>query len=259
MLRIFTLIALLITLTGIRSYCQSNTTIKTTDVKSKEVTCKEVTCKSIPDSIHQISFSEFLLPGNNGYIISRFGPRHGRMHYGTDVKMNTGDTVRVVQNGKIIRSNWGTGFGNIIIVEHENNIQTYYGHLSKFIKKKGESVNKGEAIALAGSTGNAKGPHLHFEIHENGKAFDPELVFDFKNNKIRDEAKHESSLAVVHKILKPKGYANNISTPEYYSVRKGDSLWKISYKYKISINTLCLLNHISKNSILQIGQPLRMY
>ena len=254
MLRIFILIALLTTLTGLRSYCQSDTTIKTTDSN-----IKETTCKSIQDSIHQSYFSDFLLPGNNGYIISRFGPRYGRMHYGTDVKMNTGDTVRAVQNGKIIRSGWGTGFGNIIIVEHENNIQTYYGHLSKFIKKKGESVNKGEAIALAGSTGNAKGPHLHFEIHEKRKAFDPELVFDFKNNKIRDEAQHESSLAVVHKILKPKGYANNIAIPEYYSVRKGDSLWKISNKYKTSMKTICFLNHISKNSILQIGQTLRMY
>ena len=103
------------------------------------------------------------------------------------------------------------------------------------------------------------GPHLHFEIHEKRKAFDPELVFDFKNNKIRDEAQHESSLAVVHKILKPKGYANNIAIPEYYSVRKGDSLWKISNKYKTSMKTICFLNHISKNSILQIGQTLRMY
>ena len=204
-------------------------------------------------------FSEYLIPGNNGYIISRFGPRSGRMHYGTDIRMNRGDTVVAVESGTIVRSNWGTGFGNIIIVKHQNNIETYYGHLSKFLKKKGEKVKQGEPVALAGSTGNAQGPHLHFEIHETGKAFDPELVYDFKKNKIRDEAQQEKSLAMVHKKLKPKGYGNNIDVPEFYSVRKGDSLWKISRMYKLSINNICKLNHISANNILRIGQPLRLY
>ncbi len=158
-----------------------------------------------------------------------------------------------------MRSNRGTGFGNIIIIEHQNNIETYYGHLSKFLKKKGEKVERGEAIALAGSTGNAKGPHLHFEIRENGKKFDPELVYNFKENKIRDEAQTEKSLAVVHKKLRPKGYGNNVAVPEFYSVRSGDSLWKISRRYKMSINTICSLNNISANAILRIGQPLRLY
>lgn len=211
------------------------------------------------DSLTTGHFSEFLIPGNNGYIISRFGPRSKRMHYGTDIRMNKGDTVVAVESGTIVRSNWGTGFGNIIIIKHPNHIETYYGHLSKFLKKKGEKVKRGEAIALAGSTGNARGSHLHFEIHENGKAYDPELVYDFKRDKIRDEAQPEESLAVVHKILRPKGYANKVAVPEFYSVRAGDSLWRISRKYKMSINTICQLNHISANKVLRIGQPLRLY
>lgn len=211
------------------------------------------------DSLTQSCFSSYLLPSNDGYIISRFGPRGGRMHNGTDIKMDTGDTVVAIQAGTVVRSNWETRFGNIIIVEHENNIQTYYAHLSKFLKMNGDTVAKGEAIALAGSTGNARGPHLHFEIHENGKPFDPELVFDFKNRKIRDEAIHNQTLAAIHRELKPKGYANNIAVPEYYSVHNGDSLWKISRKYKLSIQTIYKLNHISENSVLKIGQPLRLY
>ena len=245
---------LLLTGTGFKCYSQQDTMQIHADTLIN-ATLDTIFC----DSLSTGHFSEYLIPGNNGYIISRFGPRSRRMHYGTDIRMNRGDTVVAVESGTIVRSNWGTGFGNIIIVKHQNNIETYYGHLSKFLKKKGEKVKRGEPIALAGSTGNAKGPHLHFEIHENGKAFDPELVYDFKKSKIRDEAQQEESLAVVHKILRPKGYANKVAIPEFYSVRAGDSLWRISRKYKMSINTICQLNHISANKVLRIGQPLRLY
>lgn len=245
---------LLLTCTGLKCYSQKGTMPVYTDTLRNAL--PDTTSR---DSLSTGHFSEFLIPGNNGYIISRFGPRSRRMHYGTDIRMHKGDTIVAVESGTIVRSNWGTGFGNIIIVKHPNHIETYYGHLSKFLKKKGEKVKRDEAIALAGSTGNAKGPHLHFEIHENGKAFDPELVYDFKQHKIRGEAQQEESLAVVHKILRPKGYANKVAIPEFYSVRAGDSLWRISRKYKMSINTICQLNHISANKVLRIGQPLRLY
>lgn len=208
---------------------------------------------------YQSYLALFMVPGNGGYIISHFGPRSGRMHYGTDIKMAKGDTVRAVQDGYLTRSGWGTGFGNITIIQHDNNIETYYAHLSKFLKTKGEWVKKGEPIALAGSTGRARGPHLHFEMHEDGRAFDPELVYDFKNEGIREDAKQFSTLVALHQTLKPKGYANNMAVPEFYKVRSGDSLWVISRRYKTPIKDICQLNNISENSVLQIGQPLKMY
>ncbi|MFB6319859.1 LysM peptidoglycan-binding domain-containing protein [Saccharicrinis sp. FJH54] len=64
---------------------------------------------------------------------------------------------------------------------------------------------------------------------------------------------------MVHRLHRPKGYANKFAVPEFYSVHAGDSLWKISRKYKVSINTICQLNHISANKVLRIGQPLRLY
>jgi len=208
---------------------------------------------------HHSYLSTFEVPGNGGYIISTFGPRSGRMHYGTDIKMAKGDTVRAVNSGYLTRSGWGSGFGNIIIIRHENNIETYYAHLSKFLKKAGEWVQKDEPIALAGSTGRARGPHLHFEMHQDGRAFDPELVYDFKNRIIREEAKQFTDLVALHRTLKPKGYANNLAVPEYYKVRSGDSLWVISRRYKTPIKEICRLNNISESSVLQIGQPLKMY
>jgi murein DD-endopeptidase MepM/ murein hydrolase activator NlpD len=181
------------------------------------------------------------------------------MHYGTDIKMEKGDTIFASQDGTVIRSNWGYGFGNLIVIRHKNNIETYYAHLSQFIVTSGTWVAKGEAIGLAGSTGRARGSHLHFEMRENGIAFDPELVFDFGNKDIRKEALKMESLTSLHKKLKPQGYSTNLPVPEYYKVRSGDTLWAISRKYKTPVNTICQLNNISENSTLQIGQPLKMY
>ena len=216
----------------------------------------------INDSVYDLNRSflaSFRIPGEGGNIISRFGPRSGRMHYGTDIKMSAGDTVFASQNGTIIRANWGYGFGNLIVIQHKNNIQTYYAHLSKFIKKEGEHVKTGEAIGLAGSTGRARGSHLHFEMRENEKPFDPEMVFDFENQQIRNEAENAETLSQLHRVLRPKGYGGQVAIPEFYSVRSGDSLWVISRRFKVSITEICRLNKISENSVLQIGQPLRMF
>ncbi len=204
-------------------------------------------------------FSQFLVPGNGGYIISPFGPRSGRMHYGTDIKMEQGDTVNAVFDGYVIRSNYGHGFGNLIVIRHENNLTTYYAHLSAYLVSEGTWVNKGEPIGLAGSTGRARGSHLHFEMRENELPFDSELVYDYKNGRIRDDAKNEETLTALHKMLKPKGYSSNVPVPEFYKVRSGDSLWAISQRFKTPVNTICLLNEISENTVLQVGQPLKMY
>jgi len=214
---------------------------------------------SFPEISQGGYLEQFLVPGNNGHIISHFGPRSGRMHYGTDIKMFKGDTVVASQSGIIERSNWGYGFGNLIIIQHRNNIETYYAHLSKFLKKAGDKVEKGEPIGIAGSTGRARGIHLHFEMREDGKPFDSELVFDYQNQEIREEAIDEENLVALHKKLKPKGYANNVAVPEYYKVRSGDSLWVISKKFRTPIKDICRLNRITENSTLQIGQPLKMY
>lgn len=214
------------------------------------------------DSIKELNkgyLGKFQIPGNGGHIISQFGPRSGRMHYGTDIKMEKGDTIVAAQSGTVIRSGWGYGYGNLIIISHENEIETYYAHLSQFLVESGTWVAQGEPIGLAGSTGRARGNHLHFEMRESGRAFDPELVFDFSKQEIRKEAVEMESLTALHKKLKPQGYSNNVPVPEYYKVRSGDTLSAISRRFKTSVNAICQLNNISETSVLQIGQPLRMF
>lgn len=210
-----------------------------------------------PESTGEM-LADFGFPYNNK-IISRFGPRRGRMHNGTDIRMATGERVKAAYDGKIISSRYYYGFGNLIIIEHQKNVKTYYAHLSKFIKKTGSWVKKGEVIGLAGSTGRATGSHLHFEIRENNRAYDPELVYDFEKNTIREDVETVASIAQLQRRLIPKGYSVNEGVPRYYKVRSGDSLWRISKKFKMSINHICRLNKISENAILRLGQPLKLY
>jgi murein DD-endopeptidase MepM/ murein hydrolase activator NlpD len=125
--------------------------------------------------------------------------------------------------------------------------------------KLNEIVEKGQPVGLAGSTGRATTSHLHFEIREKNKPFDPELVFDFENGTIRNEVSKTNNLSELHKMLKPAGYANNIPVPQHYTVRYGDSLWKIARRFKTTIKSLCQLNNLNEKSVLQIGMVLKLY
>lgn len=205
-----------------------------------------------------ILLSKFTFPVQNK-IISRFGPRHGRMHNGTDIRSATGDTILAAYDGRVVRARYGYGFGNLIVVQHKKNITTYYAHLSKYLEKTGSWVKKGEPIGLAGSTGRATGSHLHFEIRENEHAYDPELVYDFEQGEIREDVESVNNLAQLQRRLIPKGYSVNEGVPQYYTVRSGDSLWRISRKFKMTINHICKLNRIRENSVLRLGQALKLY
>lgn len=202
--------------------------------------------------------SMFTMPGS-GHVISRFGPRSGRMHTGTDIKMSKGDTIYAAFDGIVTRRQYYHGYGNMVVLDHGNNIETYYAHLSGYLVKDGTSVEMGEPIGLAGATGRATTSHLHFEIRENGKPYDSELVFDFENGKTRNKVAEIENLAELQKELKPRGYSVNQPVSQKYIVRSGDSLYKISKRTKTTIKSLCMLNDLKETSILQIGQVLNVY
>lgn len=202
--------------------------------------------------------NEFVLP-SNGKVISRFGPRNGRIHTGTDIKMTRGDTIYAVFYGTVTRAKYHYGYGNMVVVDHGNSLETSYAHLSDFLVNVDDFVVKGQPVGLAGNSGRATTSHLHFEIREGNRPFDPELVFDFENGLIRLEAQDAYNLTELHNTLKPSGYSVNEPVPQNYTVRNGDSLWKISRKFQTSINSLCLLNGLNENAVLQAGMVLKIY
>ena len=129
----------------------------------------------------RLDVSEFVMPVK-GRVTSNYGyrPKFRRMHRGIDLSLKTGDTVRSVMSGRVrIVSNEPNGYGNYVVVRHDNGVETVYGHFSKHIVKKGDYVVAGQAIGLGGSTGRSTGPHLHFEFRYLGLALNPSLIFDF--------------------------------------------------------------------------------
>jgi murein DD-endopeptidase MepM/ murein hydrolase activator NlpD len=119
-----------------------------------------------------------LLPAN-GWFASGFSYRTDpftgkkRFHKGLDISCDHGTPVYAPANGVITRRGRNGGFGKSISINHGNGIVTRYAHLSKFNVSKGQRVKKGDLIGYVGSTGRSTGPHLHYEVHKNGKAVNP--------------------------------------------------------------------------------------
>lgn len=113
----------------------------------------------------------------SGTITSRYGSRESirdHTHQGLDIAATTGTPIKAVADGTVTYSGTMGGYGKLIIIDHGNGIQTYYGHCSKLYAKVGEKVTAGEVIAAVGNTGNSTGSHLHFEIRQDGKYVNPE-------------------------------------------------------------------------------------
>ena len=106
---------------------------------------------------------------------SRIDPFTGRsaFHQGIDFSAPTGTDIQAAAGGVVITSEWHPGFGNLVEIDHGNNLVTRYAHSSKIIVKAGDLVKRGQKIAEVGSTGRSTGPHLHFEVLVNGEAQNP--------------------------------------------------------------------------------------
>ena len=185
------------------------------------------------------------------HLYSAFGPRRGRQHKGIDTDLNTGDTLRSVFDGKVRYAEYVSGFGNLVIVRHFNGLETYYAHQSKIIVKINEMVKAGDVLGLGGETGNALGPHLHFEIRYMDNAFNPEKVIDLKNR----------CLKINELILTKEDFAwkKQWRESKYHKVKSGDTLGHISTKYNTSIKKILKINKsLKSSSILQIGQKIRV-
>jgi murein DD-endopeptidase MepM/ murein hydrolase activator NlpD len=96
-----------------------------------------------------------------------------KLHTGIDIAVPSGTSILAANSGKVIYSGYNGGYGNTVIIDHGGKISTLYAHNSKLLVKVGDEVEKGKAVAKSGSTGLSTGPHLHFEVRENGQHVDP--------------------------------------------------------------------------------------
>lgn len=207
----------------------------------------------MPDSL-VIDLTGFCMPTENTKVNDIFGyrPRRRRMHYGLDVKVERGDTIRSAFDGKVRYISYQRrGYGHYVVIRHPNGLETLYAHLTKSLVAENEVVKAGDPIGLGGNTGRSTGTHLHFETRLLGKALNPALMFDFPNQDVTGDT---------YVYLKPKKKVYDPSDPDtYYKVRKGDSLGRIASRQGTTVKNLCKLNGITTKTVLRPGQILRLY
>ena len=200
----------------------------------------------------------------NYHITSNYGYRHRRMHRGVDLGYPEGTPVAAAWDG-IVRISKGTantgGYGNLVVIRHDNGLETYYGHLSRRLVNPGQMVKAGDIIGLGGNTGRSYGSHLHFEVRYLGNDINPCRLIDFDNFKTKFDTLYISGYTV--SVPNPTPQTVQPTTPkpqtsaQYYKVRKGDNLGKIAAKYHTTVSKIKKLNHL-RSDFIREGQRLRV-
>jgi len=189
------------------------------------------------------------------------------------------------------------GYGNYVVIRHPNGLETIYGHMSKHLVRENQNVKAGTPIGLGGNTGRSTGSHLHFETRLCGVALDPALMFDFRAQDVtadyymfRKKASHAGravaqrntkNTVVKEEIQEPEVADNNQASvkttrenttrnskqrsrekqqrqqAKNYKVKKGDTLYSIAKRSGMTVDQLCKMNGIKKNSSIKPGQVLK--
>lgn len=207
-----------------------------------------------------------------GRISSRYGIRRNVNHNGIDITLKVGDTICSAFDGVVRFSKaTDTGYGTLVVVRHDNGIETYHAHLSKRLVEAGDRVAAGQPIGLGGSSGRSTGPHLHFECRYMGQSFDPERLIDFKTGNLRRDflllkrsyfsihSKYEQDWNGEKQLAAAdKNEATMSAEKRYYKVRSGDYLGLIAKRNHTTVSAICRLNGIKADAVLQIGKVLRV-
>jgi murein DD-endopeptidase MepM/ murein hydrolase activator NlpD len=211
------------------------------------------------------------------------------MHTGMDLKLSLGDSVVAAWDGvvRMAKKNY-YAYGNTVVIRHANGLETLYAHLSKINIQENQPVKAGDLIGYAGRTGRATTEHLHFETRFLYEHFNPNLIIDFTAFSLRSD-----TLYVRNRTFSNTSLADNLHTittkdadsltkdaplatlsdetvpiqkttqapaknTDTYIVKQGDTLYAISRKMNIRVDELCRLNHIKQESILRIGQKIKL-
>ena len=220
---------------------------------SDHVNPYKIPIDSMPDSV-QIDCSNFVVPVH-GVVTSAFGPRRYRFHYGIDLRLKVGDSVRSAFSGKVRLINYeARGYGNYIVIRHNNGLETVYAHLSAVLVVLNQDVKAGQLIAFGGNTGHSTGPHLHFETRYIGNAINPAHIIDFDTGHV---------LAKTYLLTKKKSFyyqheVKLFAAAKYYKIRKHDTLGRIAARNGTNVKALCRVNGIKAKTRLKPGQRLRI-
>lgn len=199
-----------------------------------------------------------------GQVLSKFGIRHRRMHTGTDIRLNAGDTVRSAFDGRVRLAKRFSGYGNLVLVRHNNGLETIYAHLNKICVNVNDTVKAGDLVGLGGRTGRATCNHLHFETRLFGEPFDSNKYIDFETSALRADKvyyKNKQFETDLNNLKNKPAHAGNQllasdGGASKHVIRKGDNLWTIAKRYNTTVKKLCTANKITAQKTLKIGSVL---
>ena len=224
------------------------------------VKLRQLSMDSLPDEVNLRLIkdsSEFCFPMKN-IRTSPYGWRasFNRAHRGVDILLRTGDPVRACFPGVVRIARTMGGYGNVVVLRHENGLETVYGHMSKILVKPRQIVKAGDVLGLGGSTGNSTGPHLHFEVRFQYEPFDPEWLLDFNNYTLRTRRLHLDK--TYFGISIPKGNKPPVFKADksiikerpmrtkpkevYHTAKRGESLDLIAMQHSTTAEELRRLN-----------------
>ena len=245
-------------------------------------------------SEYKIDLRNFCMPTPSRLVNSHYGYRRSfrRQHYGTDIKVFVGDTIRAAFSGKVRvveDQGYRRGYGKYVVIHHPNGLETVYGHLSRHLVKPDQIVRAGEVIGLGGNTGRSTGSHLHFETRFLGQFINPEKLFDFEAQDVKgdyylfcsngrgallasadnveggeEEMDEETARALMAKEAESEAFQQKKMQEmrtkprtHVHKVKSGETLSSIARKCGTTIDKLCRMNNIKRTTILRPGQILR--
>ena len=182
-------------------------------------------------------------------VTSDFGQRKCLWHYGVDIRLSKGDTVRAAFNGVVRVTEYDRhGYGKAVVIRHASGLETIYGHLSRQLVALNQKVRAGDVIGFGGNTGRSTGSHLHFEMRFYGEPFDPNLIIDFDKYELKRD-----TLVLTKADF---AYLAEQRKAQWHVVRKGETLGRIASWYHTSVKNICSLNHLTNKTLLSVGRKL---
>ncbi|PWJ57512.1 murein DD-endopeptidase MepM/ murein hydrolase activator NlpD [Fibrobacter sp. UWR4] len=208
------------------------------------------------NSIENFDFSSMLIPVTHEALLgSPYGVRSHRLHRGVDVNVIMKEPIVAAYPGKVIMSKYNKGgYGHYVLVEHENGLQTLYGHLAARSVKVGDYVYPGDIVGLAGNTGRSSGAHLHFEIRYGEINIDPATIINFPKWELQPGVDNLPKKKVIdaHRKMQAK-----LKKENFYVVKKGDTLTDVALWFNISEDAVIRINNLTKGQSLTVGQTLK--
>lgn len=242
------------------------------------------------------SLSNGVFPLHNGKFSSGYGTRGRRHHSGSDILNAAGEPIFAVFDGVVRLSKPYSGYGNVVVLRHNNGLETVYSHNSKNLVKAGQVVRAGDKIALVGRTGQATTNHLHFEVRIMGKTINPILVLDMDANTVRpgsllvkrsgssivasnnsqiiDQPTHvqvetgvqaqvqtqtQTQTQTANEKIEVKASTESAPAAVYHTIKKGDTLYGLALKYKTKVASICRLNSgLTAKSTLKLGRKIHI-